>query len=109
MGLLDIENQVMEWHRKTFPNATFDAIAMKFEEEYEEFCNAIDFTDSFFQPETREEFADMCIVYMAGLNKLGLPSLSQLISDKLEINKKRKLGKETKNGDRPRKKQTKKQ
>ena len=49
-----------------------------------------------------KEFADMCIVYMAGLARSNLPPLSKYIADKLEINKARTWGPEIANGDRPR-------
>ena len=98
MNLEGIEKQVAEWHREVFPSATIQAIVNKFYEEYEEFNS----TGILFTKENMEEFADMCIVYMAALNKIGLPSLSQLISDKLEINKKRIWRNEKANGGRPR-------
>ena len=96
----DIENQIVEWHRATFPRATLGAIFEKFEEEYREFYDESCELEEIFRDHAIEEFADMCIVYMAGLAKLGRPSLFSYISAKLEINKARKWGKETANGDR---------
>jgi hypothetical protein len=99
----DIEKQVINWHQETFPNATIMAIKAKFSEEVAEFNNSFDYyTSDLFNDESIEEFADMCIVYMSGLAKLGKPSLTSIIAAKLEINKARIWGKEVGNGDRPR-------
>jgi len=103
MDFEGVEKEVVEWHRETFPAATIDAIEIKFHEETIEFCDAAgDESGEIFNDESMEEFADMCIVYMAGLAKLGKPFLTSLIAAKLAINKGREWGKETENGDRPR-------
>lgn len=99
----DIEKDVLEWHSKTFPKATIRAIVDKMYEEWREFDDeACRSGMDIFDGESAEEFVDMCIVFIAGRNKLNLSPLSELIRNKLEINKKRSWGKETENGDRPR-------
>ena len=102
----DIEKQVIDWHLATFPNATGDAIISKLFEEINEFANEIYSTEEIdpFTPRAIEEFADVCIVFMAGLARFNYPHLTEYISKKMETNKKRKWGKETRNGGRPRKK-----
>ena len=93
--MIDIEKQVLDWHKETFPNSTNDAIREKYKEEIQEL---------FEKPFDFYELADVCIVGIALLNRYGI-TLSEAIGAKLEINKNRIWGKETKNGDRPRKKQ----
>jgi len=104
MNLHDIEKEVVAWHRETFPNATMQAITAKFDEEIHEMADEIvaDDGDNIFCDAAAAEFADMCIVYMAGLDRLGKPSLSSLIAAKLAVNKGREWGPETPSGDRPR-------
>jgi len=99
----DIEQEVITWHRKTFKNATMEAMVDKFAEELEELEDAfMDEPKHVFIDNSAEEFVDMCIVFMAARAKLRAPSLASLIRDKLEINKDRVWGKETETGDRPR-------
>ena len=105
MDLSEVEKQVVEWHQGCFPKASIDAIFNKFSEEFEEF--QVEYymqRPDIFDGAAAEEFADMCIVYMSGCAKLNLPSLTQLIAAKLEINKGRMWGSETSNGDRVREK-----
>lgn len=90
----NIEKQVIEWHNKQFLLSTVEDIANKFEEEYGEFDLAEFETGSYFSNESIEEFTDMCIVFIAGLAKLGKPSLAKHIARKLEINKNRKWNKD---------------
>lgn len=102
MTLEDTEKEVISFHRETFPNATIKAIAEKFDEEFDEFYSECLDTLDVFADSAMVEFADMCIVYMAGLDRIGKTTLSALIQAKLEINKSRVWGKETENGDKPR-------
>lgn len=90
-----IEQKVIEWHQKTFPNATILAIVEKLKEEIPELFETEDLED------TIEEIADVAIVCIAFLNRLGT-TLSEEIERKLFINKTREWGKELPNGDRPR-------
>jgi len=102
-NLEGVEKEVVAWHRKTFPNATVEAISDKFDEESGEFFDVVLHNGlNYFSDEAAAEFADKCIVYMAGLAKLGKPSLTSLIAAKLAINKGREWGAESENGDRPR-------
>jgi hypothetical protein len=95
--LLSIERDIIAWHRATFPDVTVDDIETKFYEERGEFEYEVDADLSFFSDDAAVEFADMCIVYMTGLAKLGKKPLSEIIKDKMAINRTRKWNK---NGER---------
>lgn len=103
MDLKDVEKQVVEWNRTTFPRATIDAIFNKFSEEMFEFEEeVINNMPIIFNGRPAEEFVDMIIVFMSARAKLGFTPLTEMIAAKLEINKNRVWGFETSNGDRPR-------
>jgi phosphoribosyl-ATP pyrophosphohydrolase len=94
--MIDIEKEVLEWHRKTFPNATNQAVYEKLWEEVDELKQSCIDSNNI-----AGEIADVCIVSITLLDRFGM-SLSEIIKDKLEINKRRNWGEETENGDRPR-------
>jgi hypothetical protein len=103
MNFNDVEKQVIEWHKTTFPRASTDAIFNKFSEEMMEFEDEILVSmPNIFEGKTAEEFVDMIIVFMAARAKHNLPPLSELIAQKLEVNKNRAWGNETPSGDRTR-------
>jgi NTP pyrophosphatase (non-canonical NTP hydrolase) len=97
--MVEIEKEVLDWHRSTFPNATNTAVLEKLKEE------TLELLAELVKPSTREntekEIADVAIVSISLLNRWGT-SLSDQIKLKLEINKLRSWGDEDKNGDRPR-------
>ena len=91
----ELEKEVIAWHREQFAWATVDDIEAKLDEELAEFRESIldDFAnknEGTFCDTIVEEFADMCIVMIAGLAKSGKPGIAHAIRRKLEINKKRK-------------------
>ena len=94
----NIQQQVVEWHRQTFPRATDQAIIDKLIEEAQELWS-VDGEESFFS--MVEEVADVIIVACALFDRWGL-DLKEEVLNKLEINKSREWGNETANGDRPR-------
>ena len=97
MSIEDIEQEVLTWHRETFPRATDMAVIKKFTEEVRELYESV-FLD---EGETPDELADVCITAIAMLGRHEL-KLSSVIREKLAINKSRTWGEETENGDRPR-------
>jgi len=100
----ELEKEILQWHSEIIPNATIKALEEKFDEESKELFKAIadDRFLSVFTRESAQEFADMIIVFTAGLRKSHIPPLSYFIEEKLNIIKHRKLGKELPNGDRER-------
>jgi len=96
----DIEKNVVEWSLETFPNATEEVLADKFDEEVEELFGATCvYPVQYFN--RHEEIADVCIVAMRELHEAGT-SLAEVIGRKLEINRQREWGPEEPNGDRVR-------
>jgi len=93
-----LQDQIVEWHISTFPNATTKAIEDKLIEELEELRLAVQFAND---SAIAEEIADVVIVACSWLARYGL-EFEQVVLDKLEINKWRKWGREIENGDRPR-------
>ncbi len=93
---MSIQDEVIEWHSKTFPNATHGAIIDKLIEEATELSEV----DGEAQ-ETCDEIADVVIVACSLLGRWGL-KLDDIVRAKLEINSKRAWGDEIENGDRPR-------
>jgi len=96
----EVQEQVTEWHRDTFPNATEEAMKRKLEEETVELLEAL-----FSKKENRdaivEELADVVIVASSLFNRWGV-NLEMAVLKKLEVNKARAWGPEIANGDRPR-------
>ena len=84
-----LQDQIVEWHRATFPNATTKAIEDKLVEELEELRLVIQFAND---SAVAEEIADVLIVSCALLDRYGL-DLEQTVLDKLEINKGRECDK----------------
>ena len=99
----NLENKIIEWHKATFPNATFLAKRKKLLEECCELITALHFGNI---QEALEEAADVFIVAVSlAMDRKEFEenvSMSLIIADKLEVNKKRQWGSEDKNGDRPR-------
>jgi len=85
-----VEKDVVAWHRETFPNATIKSIEEKFDEEEIEFILETMDNNGCFCDKAASEFADMCIVYMAGLAKIGKQSLTSLIVARLSLMKQNK-------------------
>lgn len=98
---MQIEKDIAEWHKETFPNATQGAILGKVREEAGELLDA---TYRGTIIEVLEEFADVFITISAFISRseINWLSLEDIIEAKLNVNKKRQWGKETENGDRPR-------
>lgn len=96
----NIQEKVVSWHRETFPNATNEAIEEKLIEEAEELIEALRYKK---QHCIIEEIADVVIVSCALLGRFSA-DLSTVTLEKLTVNKNRNWGKETENGDRPRRK-----
>jgi phosphoribosyl-ATP pyrophosphohydrolase len=94
MTIEDIEKEVIEWHRATFPNATEKAILDKFDEEVIELVNSL-----MGHGNMVEELADICIVAIALLNRLDT-SLAECIRMKMNVNILRKWGPEDETGNR---------
>jgi len=102
-GLKAVQDHIMSWHKKTFPNANKQAILNKLSEESGELCDEIYIKDTRFNDDEKilNELADVIIVGAALCNKLGV-NLSDIIYKKMLINKGRSFGSEDKNGDRER-------
>lgn len=94
----EIQKDIVNWHKKTFPNATDEALNDKLAEESLELLEAL----VLGQGDVVEEIADVFIVSCTFLDRHGL-SFADFVAKKMEINKKREWGEEVKNGDRPRK------
>jgi len=102
MRIEDIEQDVLAWHRETFPNATEQANFDKIGEELDELYDA--YTSTAPNSSWIEELADVCIVAIAIFGrdiKHGV-SLAEVIKMKLDINKGRVWGPESANGNRSR-------
>jgi len=97
MTIEDIEKEVLEWHRETFPNATDEAIDDKLQEEVAELNGEIYFGDD--KGKKANEIADVCIVSIAMLARMHT-SLSAIIAAKLAVNKARTWGPEQPDGNR---------
>ena len=102
--MMDIEHKILEWHNLTFPRATNRAIIDKLQEEIQEAMESLVFGNL---QQLLEECADIFIVACSlaarrDLFEDNVMSMSRVIADKLEVNKRRIWGKETENGDRPR-------
>jgi len=93
-----IQEQVVDWHRDTFPIATLAAIEMKLIEECRELIAAIHAGNN---SDIHDEMADVRVVSVVWLERMGMDEDENTL-DKLEINKKRTWGKEDHVGDRPR-------
>jgi NTP pyrophosphatase (non-canonical NTP hydrolase) len=105
---MQIEKEIAEWHRETFPNATQEAILDKLMEETAELVDAVRQADKRYHLgnvfDIFYEFADVFIVFVALLDRvsIGKISVEDIVMAKLAVNKKRQWGEETANGDRPR-------
>jgi len=99
-----IQEQVADWHRETFPNATTKAVFNKLNEEVMELMHEINVADMNNIADLTKvfnEIADVIIVSCALVSKRGL-FVDQVVLSKLEINKKRTWGKEGKDGSKER-------
>jgi len=93
----DIQKEIVKWHKETFPNATEQAIFDKLIEEATELSEI----DEEYAEVTMDEIAYVIIVACSLLGRWG-KDIDDVVNHKLFINKHRKWGKETANGDRPR-------
>ena len=99
----NIQQEVVEWHKSCFPNATDDAILNKFLEEICELQIEVirHEVSSGQRKQISEELADVIIVGCSLLSRWD-KDLEAEVLRKLEINKDRKWGPENEIGDRPR-------
>jgi phosphoribosyl-ATP pyrophosphohydrolase len=99
----EIEKEVLEWHKETFPNATGAAIMDKVFEEIGEFVH-VALNPNSKPAEYWDELADVIITNMALINNTsgGDVTLADIVRRKLGINKARQWGPEDENGDRKR-------
>ncbi len=93
--------KIIDWHKKTFPNATHEAVEDKLLEEVDELIYAILNNDN---ESILEEVADVFIVSFVLIERYTNKRFFDIIDKKMNINKARKWGKEIDNGDRPRSK-----
>lgn len=102
--MTDIEQGIIAWHKETFPNATLDAKIDKLKEEVAELNGELFFAEDL--QSVLEEVADVFIVAVAIAASRDHfeenVSMSRVIADKMEVNRRRTWGNETENGDRPR-------
>jgi NTP pyrophosphatase (non-canonical NTP hydrolase) len=102
-NLVEVESDIIEWHKETFPNASYEAKIKKLMEELRELSEAIYCGDT---QQTLEEAADVFIVAVSLAMDRKIfeynVSMCRIIADKMEVNRKRKWGSEDENGDRPR-------
>jgi NTP pyrophosphatase (non-canonical NTP hydrolase) len=83
----EIEKAVVFWQKETFPTSTIIGVDEKLGEEISELFVA---WEKGTDIDIEEEFADCCIVFITRQAKGKRKPLSQLISEKMEINRKRK-------------------
>jgi len=93
-----IQDEIVKWHKETFPRATIQAILDKLDEELHEALDEIKGGDL---KKLFEELADVVIVTCALAGALGI-NFEDVIIWKLEVNKNRTWVKELPNGDRVR-------
>lgn len=97
-NLFSIEEDIVSWHKQTFPNATMEAKRKKLIEEAQELLAAALYGDI---NGALEEASDVFIVASAIAAEGGM-SMTRFITEKMEVNRARKWGIEDENGDRPR-------
>ena len=88
MNFHGIQNEIADWHRKTFPTASLKDIGLKLAEESGEFCRAIVEQEhpSLHRASTNElgqEIGDVLIVCLALAAKAGLNG-PELLTDRWE-------------------------
>lgn len=98
-----LENEIIEWHRETFPNATMKAKQKKLVEECKELLAALIYGNL---QDALEEAADIFIVSVSiAADREHFEnnvSMTRVIAEKLKVNKVREWGDENEIGDRPR-------
>lgn len=99
-NLSSIEEDVISWHKQTFPNATIEAKRKKLLEEAQDLVDAAFYGDI---TGALEEASDVFIVASAIAAERDT-SMTRSITEKMEVNRARKWGIEDENGDRPRNK-----
>jgi predicted house-cleaning noncanonical NTP pyrophosphatase (MazG superfamily) len=101
--MIEIERDIVLWHRATFPNANAKAVIDKLESELREAICELKFGD---MQKLLEELADVYIVACSLANRRDLfednVTMTRVIQDKMNVNKARTWGEEDENGDRPR-------
>jgi len=101
--MTDIEKDIVNWHRATFPRATPEAILDKLKEEMIEAYESLAYGNV---QNLLEEVADIFIVTCSLAARRELfednVTMARVIQDKMTVNKARVWGAETANGDRPR-------
>lgn len=101
--MTELKQQIIDWHKSTFPSATFAAKRDKLLEECRELMAEIMFGN---MQSALEEVADIFIVAASiAADKSAFEdnvTMSRIIADKLAVNKASVWGDETENGDRPR-------
>lgn len=94
---MDIEKEVLEWHKETFPNATTAAVMRKCIEESHEKVEAMLLDEPV--KNIAMEIADETITNIVWLNRHGF-SLEGVVRDKLAILYSREWGEELEDGNR---------
>jgi len=94
-------NEVTEWQKKTFPQATTISKLHHLKQEVEELFKAIEYLDP-EDPEdhVKPEFADCFLLLFGAAKAYGMTyeEITKCIEDKFEINKLRKWGEADKDG-----------
>ena len=88
--------KVVEWQKKTFPNATALSKVAHLQEEVEELSDDL-LTDN---PDRRLEYADCILLIFGSAASDGMTyeDICNALDEKMKINKARKWGKPDKNG-----------
>lgn len=113
MELYDVLNEAHRWQKDTFDVANPESMIAHLSEEVEELINGLkEFREVSKNPSiavgeyyrklenVKNEFADCFLLLFGSAMTLGydLEGIAELISDKMEVNKKRKWGQPDKNG-----------
>ena len=98
---MELEQEITEWHKKTFPDVTMQELLLKLEEELAELFDAINVKAEITE-QAMEEQADVYIVSVALMerfnSRIGLhfysmdytnKELMKAVRNKMEINKQR--------------------
>ena len=88
--MIDLINDILDWHKNTFPEATQNEQEQKLCEEFTEYAKAIgDYIKSKDVKnlhKIKEELADVII---SAVNLLNYPEIMRIVKAKMEINRNR--------------------
>ncbi len=95
--MIDLINDILDWHKNTFPEATQNEQEQKLCEEFTEYAMAIgDYVESKDISKDiknlhkiKEELADVII---SAVNLLNYPEIMRIVKAKMEINRSRVWG-----------------